>query len=143
MVKVLIVDDKIENRDVLRGFFRLFGRKAPIEILEASTGREAVEMALEEKPDLVFMDINMETKHAGLEATTEIKSKTADGEIQIWAITSQAMKERNGESSDERKCLEAGCDRFFSKPFDQKELLYEVAGNFNLQIPERMKSIME
>ena len=142
MAKILIVDDKKENREVLFDFFRFFGRKSPIEIEEADSGKQAVEKALSDKPDLVLMDVNMETTYAGLDATKEIKAKYGE-DIKIWAVTSQAMKGYENEESDESKCLAAGCDKYISKPFDQKKLLFDISSQFNIPIPDRVKQIFE
>jgi len=142
MAKILIVDDKKENREVLFDFFRFVGRKSPIEIEEADSGKQAVEKALSDKPDLVLMDVNMETTYAGLDATKEIKAKYGE-DIKIWAVTSQAMKGYENEESDESKCLAAGCDKYISKPFDQKKLLFDISSQFNIPIPDRVKQIFE
>lgn len=142
MAKILIVDDKKENREVLFDFFRFFGRKSPIEIEEADSGKQAIEKALSDKPDLVLMDVNMETTYAGLDATKEIKAKYGE-DIKIWAVTSQAMKGYENEESDESKCLAAGCDKYISKPFDQKKLLFDISNQFNIPIPDRVKQIFE
>lgn len=141
MPKILIVDDKKENRDVLKDFFRFFGRRSPIELFEADSGKDAVREALSIKPDLVLMDLNMETPYAGLEATKEIKNNLPDENILIWAVTSQAMRGYENEDSDEEKCLKSGVDKYISKPFDQKELLFEVSKVLNLPIPDRVKKI--
>ncbi|HQJ06106.1 MAG TPA: response regulator [Spirochaetota bacterium] len=138
MAKILIVDDKKENREVLLNFFRFFGRKAPIEIDEAASGKEAVEKASTSKPDLILMDVNMETTYAGLDATKEIKTKYGK-DIKIWAVTSQAMKGYEYEDSDEAKCLAAGCDKYISKPFDQKKMLFEISDQLDIPIPDRVR----
>jgi CheY-like chemotaxis protein len=143
MPRVLIVDDKVENREVLVDFFRFFGRRSSIELEQAASGKEAVEKAVANKPDLVLMDINMETPYAGLDATSAIKAEYANSSIQVWAVTSQAMKGYSGEDSDEEKCLKAGCDKFVSKPYDQKELLFAISELLDVVIPDNVRQIFE
>lgn len=139
MPKVLIVDDKEENRYVLKKFFKLFGMNSGIEILEAQTGKEAIEIVKEHKPDLVLMDIKMETDYAGLDATRIIRTDSDIGNTQIWAITSQAMEAHDGEISDKDKCLNAGCDHYITKPFDQVELLLNISEQLKIEIPPKTK----
>jgi CheY-like chemotaxis protein len=141
MPTVLIVDDKEKNRDVLVDFFRFFGRKSGIEIMQASSGEEAVNIATNSQFDLILMDINMETPYAGLDATRSIKTKFPDSKI--FAITAQSMKAYDEEQSDEQKCLDAGCDMFISKPFSQKDLLIKVAESLSLTIPDRVWAMFE
>lgn len=138
MPKVLIVDDNAGNRDVLKSFFRLFDVDAGIEIFEALTGEEAVKMVETLKPDLVLMDIKMETDFAGLTATRKIRENPVISKTVIWAITSQAMEAYDNEKSDRNKCLEAGCDQFISKPFDHTKLLKDISSLLNVPIPERI-----
>jgi CheY-like chemotaxis protein len=142
MAKVLIVDDKEENRYVLNNFFKLFGIDSGIELSEATTGKEAVTKVTSEKPDLVLMDIKMETDDAGLEAVKAIRQDSSVNQIPIWAITSQAMDAHDGEESDRVKCLNAGCDHYITKPIDQVELLLKVSKQLNITIPEKTKMRM-
>lgn len=139
MPKVLIVDDKEENRYVLKNFFKLFGPDSNIEILEAGSGKEVVEKLKKEDADLVIMDIKMETDYAGLEATKQIRKIDNDKKITIWALTSQAMEEHDGEQSDREKCLAAGCDDYITKPFDQVELIQKISDLLKIEIPTKTK----
>ncbi len=139
MPKVLIVDDNNENRDVLKFFFRHFDVDSGIELLEAVSGDEAVRMVEREKPDLVLMDIKMETDYAGLDATRRIRANPEISKSVIWALTSQAMDAYDSEKSDRDKCLEAGCDAYITKPFDQVKLLKDISALLNVPIPERVR----
>jgi CheY-like chemotaxis protein len=141
MPTVLIVDDKDINRKVLVTIFRFFGRNSGVTIHEADSGKQAVDKALKLNPDLILMDINMESPYAGLDATKSIKSSLP--ETVVWAVTAQAMKGYDGEEGDEQKCINAGCDRFISKPYDQRELIYGIAQVLNIDVPENKKRLLD
>lgn len=140
MPKILIVDDNDDNRYILKNVFKLFGMNAGLDILEAVSGAEAVKTVVEQRPDLVLMDVKMESDYAGLDATRAIRSNQAVSKTVIWALTSQAMEAYDSEVSDRDKCLKAGCDDYITKPFDQAQLLGRIAELFKLDIPERIKS---
>ncbi|MCK4906546.1 MAG: response regulator [Spirochaetes bacterium] len=139
MTKILIVDDKEENRYVLVNFFKLFGVRSGIEIIQAKSGLEAVEKTKLEKPDLVLMDINMETPDAGLEAAKKIRRIEKIKDTKIWAVTAQAMEAYDDEMSDMEKCISAGCNKYISKPIDTVDLIKKVSEELNIEIPEKTK----
>ena len=84
----------------------------------ARNGQEAVEMAADERFELVLMDLKMPIKD-GLQATREIKAVRP--QLPIVALTANAF------DSDRERALEAGCDDFMSKPIKQAECLAMIA----------------
>ena len=90
-------------------------------IARAINGKEAVDYFQNNiTADFVLMDINMPIMD-GLEATKLIKAAHAD--IPIIACTAYAMEE------EKKRCLEAGCDDYVSKPL-QPELLFSIFDKF-------------
>lgn len=83
-IKVLIVDDMADIRE----YFSMILTKEPdIEVVGlASSGIEAIKKAYETKPDVILMDIQMETRTAGIDAVKVIKSKDPDTKIIILTI---------------------------------------------------------
>jgi CheY-like chemotaxis protein len=81
------------------------------EILEARNGQVALNLALTQKPDLIFMDVQM-PEMSGIEATIEIRSAETTGNMRvpIIALTAGAIKE------ERERCFQAGMDDFLSKP---------------------------
>lgn len=141
--KVLIVDDKEENRMVLKNFFHFFGKNlSQIKLFFADNSQTAYDIIAAEKPDLIFLDIFIETRTSGLELAEKIRKDFADENIAIWAITATAMKANEYEDSDEEKCLKSGCDKYFSKPFKQKEMIVEVSKLLDVEIPDYIKKRM-
>ncbi len=109
---ILIVEDEPLNRKLIRDILTHQGNT----VIEAGNGREGVALAIEIKPDLIFMDIQLPVMD-GLEAIRLIRSDPTARHIPIVALTGNAMDE------DEKRMRKAGCDGYLSKPFKVKELL--------------------
>ncbi len=113
---ILIVEDEPRNLTLLRDLLQVSGYKT----IEATDGKQGVELAKASKPDLILMDGQM-PKMDGLEATRILKADATTSNIPVLALTSYAMK------GDKERILEAGCDGYLAKPIDIKELLKIVA----------------
>lgn len=103
----MIVDDETAMREILKIMLRDY------KVIEASNGKEAVELYKKEKPDLVLMDIMMPVM-SGIDAVKEIKK--IDPNAKIIAVTAYA-------SSKGEKAIEAGVYKILKKPFTRKEIL--------------------
>ena len=109
--KILVVEDDPQN-------MRLVGMtlKARGHILfKATNGKEALDMAIKEKPDLIIMDMQL-PRLDGLEATRTFRQIPDFSRIPIIALTAYAMK------GDKERFIEAGCDAYLSKPISTREL---------------------
>ena len=115
MTKILVVEDNEMNRDMLSR--RLVRKK--YEVLVAVDGRESVEMAHSETPDLILMDMSLPVMD-GWEATRQLKASPETQVIPIIALTAHAM------SGDREKALEAGCDDYDTKPVELPRLLGKI-----------------
>jgi len=89
------------------------------EVIEARSGTEGVKLAVQEKPDLILMDIQLPDID-GLEVTKRIRASEADGNIPIIALTSYAMP------GDRERIMAAGCTGYISKPIDVKTFIKEI-----------------
>lgn len=103
---ILIGDDSILARKQLKDVVRSFGGQ---NILEASNGEDAVRLALEHKPDLIFLDLVMPVKD-GIAAIQEIKASIPDADIVVVSSV--------GTQTQLRKALESGAKDFVQKPFN-------------------------
>jgi len=108
--RILCVEDNPQNMRLIRKILTHEG----YDVLEAENGLIGVQIALEEHPDLVLMDVNLPDID-GLEATLRIKR--AASHLPIVALTANAM------FGDEERCLAAGCDGYISKPVSRSLLL--------------------
>lgn len=115
MTKILLVEDNEMNRDMLS---RRLIRKG-FEVVMALDGRQAVEMASAESPDLIVMDMSLPVID-GWEATRQVKAASATRAIPVIALTAHAM------AGDREKAIEAGCDDYDTKPIDLPRLLGKI-----------------
>jgi CheY-like chemotaxis protein len=111
MKKILIVEDHADMRELLSWQIELMGF-VPI---TAKHGKEGVEKAISEKPNLVLMDIMMPGMD-GRETARALRANPETREIPILAATALFR------DSDLRSCLEAGCNAYIVKPFTFQEL---------------------
>lgn len=110
MAKILIMDDSLMMRAVLRNFLRKLGHDA----VEAKDGDEVVDMYKTEKPDAVFMDIVVPKGTDGWVATKKIRSY--DNKSKIVMVTS--LKE----AEDEENAKKLGAVGYVRKPFSLEEI---------------------
>lgn len=109
--KILIVDDKFENRHLLGKLLKSVG----FEIAEAENGQEAIQKWETWEPQLIWMDMRMPVMD-GYEATKRIKATTRGQATVIIALTASAFEhERNIITS-------VGCDGFIAKPFREGDI---------------------
>ena len=115
MARILYVEDNHQNMRLVRKILRHAG----FEVLEAEDGLTGVNVAINEVPDLILMDVNLPDID-GLEATARIKAQAHTAGIPIIAVTANAMV------GDREKILEAGCDGYLPKPVSRSELVETV-----------------
>jgi two-component system cell cycle response regulator DivK len=113
--RILVVEDVEDNRQIMRDLLTSAG----FELLEARDGRAAIAAAIEFKPDLIMMDIQLPVLD-GYEATRLIKSHSGLCHIPVIAVTSYAL------AGDEEKARAAGCDGYVTKPFSPRQLLATI-----------------
>ena len=111
MTKILVVDDNSDMRYLLRVQLELIGFAA----VTANDGKEAIEKAIAEKPDLIVMDILM-PELDGREATQILRSTPQTKDIPVLAITAMLLP------SDLQTCIDAGCTDYIVKPFTWQKL---------------------
>jgi two-component system, cell cycle response regulator DivK len=113
--QVLLVEDNAKNMKLLRDVLQATGYTT----LEATTGEDAVEVALMQEPTLVLMDVQLPGIN-GVEALARMRQDERTASIPVLALTAQAM------SGDRERFLQAGFDGYLSKPVDIAELIQAV-----------------
>lgn len=112
-MKILAVDDHPTNLEIIQVLLRPTGHQ----MLTATSGEQAVTLAMTHLPDFVFMDLAMPGEVDGLEATRRLKADPQTRHIVVVALTAMVRP------GDESQALAAGCDDFIRKPYTRKQLL--------------------
>lgn len=118
--KVLIVEDNELNMKLFHDLLEAHG----IGTVQARDGRNVLELARAEKPDLILMDIQL-PEVSGLEVTSWLKDDDELKSIPVVAVTAFAMK------GDEQKIREGGCEDYISKPISVTKFLDTVQKYLN------------
>jgi len=109
---ILYVEDNAPNRMIVRDLLK----RTTYQLIEATDGEAGVALALEKRPDLILMDIQL-PKISGLEAIRRLRAEAATAATPIIAITSFAL------SGDDQKAKEAGATAYLAKPYSPFDLL--------------------
>jgi two-component system cell cycle response regulator DivK len=113
--QVLVVEDNEKNMKLFRDVLQASGYRP----LEATTGKRALELALEHQPKLVLMDIQLPDID-GLDALGRLRADGRTASIPVIALTAQAMQ------GDRERFLDAGFDGYLSKPVNVIEFVNTV-----------------
>jgi signal transduction histidine kinase/CheY-like chemotaxis protein len=128
-VKILIVDDTAENRSLLVNMLKPLG----FEVVNAVSGGDGIQKAIQIKPDVILMDIIMPDMD-GLEVTRHIKQLSDLEQVIIIATSASAFE------GDRQDSFEAGCNDFLPKPIQFDTLLDMLENHLSLTwICEPMK----
>ncbi len=112
MIKILIADDEINIREVVKEYGKVNG----YEVLEAEDGQKAIDMVDEYKFDLIILDIMM-PKLDGYTACRQIKAKQ---DIPVIMLSARQ------EEADKLFGFDLGIDDYMTKPFSPKELMARI-----------------
>ena len=115
MHRILLVEDHEEIWDFLSRRLKRRG----YEVSVAQDGKQGLEMARTELPDLLLLDMNLPVMDGWTVAQT-LKGDAATKHIPIIALTAHAM------AGDRDKAIAAGCDDYHAKPVDFSQLLNQI-----------------
>ena len=109
---ILYVEDNEMNRKIVRDLLK----RTTYKLVEAHDGEAGVAKAIEIRPDLILMDIQL-PKLSGLDATRKLRADPVTAATPIVTITSFAL------SGDDQKAKEAGATAYLAKPYSPFDLL--------------------
>jgi DNA-binding response OmpR family regulator len=112
MTKILVAEDERDIRELINFTLRLNG----YEVVSASDGEEALELALKEYPDLVLLDIRMPRLN-GYEVCKLIKGNEATKHIPVVFLTAK------GQENEVELGMKAGATDYILKPFSPDQLV--------------------
>jgi DNA-binding response OmpR family regulator len=113
--RVLVAEDERDIRELI-GFTLRF---AGLDVTLTKNGVEAVEQALQLKPDLIMLDVRM-PKMTGYEACRELKDNPDTCDIPVVILSAK------GQDGEIQEGIEAGADHYIVKPFAPEELTNRV-----------------
>lgn len=119
--KILVVEDNSDSRYIVVKTLQHIGYQP----LEAATGDEGVQLGIDEKPDLILMDLGLPGL-SGIEATKKLKANTTTRRIPIVAHTAWDIHQYKSQA------LAAGMEEYLGKPVPLrilKETIEKVCGN--------------
>ncbi|HQU36220.1 MAG TPA: response regulator [Anaerolineales bacterium] len=115
MAKILIAEDERDIRDLVAFTLRFAGH----EVIAATNGEEAVELAPKINPDLILMDVRM-PRMTGYEACKIMKTMPGIKEVPVVFLTAR------GQESEIQQGLGAGAEEYLLKPFAPDQLTERV-----------------
>lgn len=120
MPRILVAEDEKDIRELIAFTLRFAG----FDVLLATNGAEAVEVAEAEKPDLVILDVRM-PKMSGYEACRRLKENPQTALLPVVFLSAK------GQDSEIQQGLESGAEEYILKPFAPDELIQQVRDILN------------
>jgi two-component system KDP operon response regulator KdpE len=112
LFRILVVDDEPEIRRFLRASLKLH----QYEVIEADTGNQALKTIVEQRPDLIILDLGLPDLD-GIEVTRQVRE---------WSQTPIIILSVRNRETDKINALDAGADDYLTKPFGVGELLARI-----------------
>lgn len=116
-MRILIVEDNPVNLDLVMQLL-----EDDYELLTAEDGATGLELALQERPDLILLDLSL-PKKSGWEVCQGIRQVLGEAAMPIIALTAHAIK------GDREKALKSGFDDYVTKPINET-LLFETIARY-------------
>jgi two-component system cell cycle response regulator DivK len=114
--KVLVIEDNERNLYLVTFLLE----KSGLQVVQARDGREGIELASQNPPSLILLDIQLPVLD-GYAVARELKKHPVLDGVPIVAVTSYAMM------GDREKALEAGCTGYIEKPIDPETFVAQIS----------------
>lgn len=115
-MKVLIIDDEEDVREIAKMSLNLLGG---LDVVEAENGQHGIEVAAENKPDVILLDMNMPILD-GPSTLEALRTNEATKDIPVIFLTAKAM------TQEIEKLKRMGATGVLTKPFDPTTLATQV-----------------
>ena len=121
--RILVVEDNMDNYELVRFILE----RAGYDVFLAVNGRDGVDAARLQQPDMILMDLGM-PEMDGWSAAEKIKSDPATRLIPLFALSAYTLP------SDRKRALDAGCDGYLTKPIHMQSFLDAINEVFQAKI---------
>jgi DNA-binding response OmpR family regulator len=115
MARILIAEDERDIRELIAFTLKYAGH----EVIATSNGEEALQATIQEKPDLILLDVRM-PRMSGYDACIQIKANEETKEIPVVFLSAK------GQESEVQAGLDAGADEYILKPFSPDQLMVRI-----------------
>lgn len=113
--RILIVEDNMDNYELVR----IVLERAGYDVFLAVNGRDGVDAARAQKPDLILMDLGL-PEMDGWNAAEKLKASEETKSIPLYALTAHTLP------GERKRAILAGCDGYVAKPIHMKDFLNVV-----------------
>lgn len=113
--RILIVEDNMDNYELVR----IVLERAGYDVFLAVNGRDGVDAARAQKPDLILMDLGL-PEMDGWNAAEKLKASEETKSIPLYALTAHTLP------GERKRAILAGCDGYVAKPIQMKDFLNVV-----------------
>ena len=124
--RILVVEDNMDNYELVRFVLE----RAGYDVFLAVNGRDGVDAARLQKPDLILMDLGM-PEMDGWNATEKLKSDELTKSIPLYALTAYTLPH------DRQRAIQAGVDGYVSKPIYMEGFLNVIDGVFDEKLGDK------
>ncbi len=125
---VLVVDDDRDTLGLLRQTLSSLG----FQVRTTASGRRGLQLARQEKPDLILLDLKLPGGMDGYQVLTQLKQDEATAGIPVIVITGSLTDEE----TKQQKVLALGANRFLTKPFEIGDLIAEIRQFMGEDVPQ-------
>jgi len=127
--RILVVEDNMDNYELVRFILE----RAGYDVFLAVNGRDGVDAARLQKPDMILMDLGM-PEMDGWNATEKLKSDDSTKFIPVYALSAYTLP------SDRKRALDAGCDGYLTKPIHMQSFLDAINEVFETKLHKQTQT---
>ena len=124
--RILVVEDNMDNYELVRFILE----RAGYDVFLAVNGRDGVDAARLQHPDMILMDLGM-PEMDGWEAAEKLKSNETTKFIPLYALSAYTRPR------ERKRALDAGCDGYLSKPIQMEKFLSAINEVFETKIKKQ------